>query len=174
MEKQIEGKTVRVVSGDLTLLDAESFVFYADPELKLGTGYGNMIALRGGPKIQEELNRIGKLAVGKAVATTAGKLKADWIIHVVGPAFSEEDLPNKLRHAVENALSAADEKGVKSVAFPPMGTGFYGVDPALSARIMTEVIGGFLKNGTGLEDITICVRDPWDTGPYEKALDALA
>ena len=106
--------------------------------------------------------------------TTAGKLKAQCIIHAVGPSFSEEDTPGKLRHAVENALAVAKEKGVKSIVFPPMGTGFYGVEPSLSARVMMEAIGAHLENSATLEEITICVRDPWETAPYEAALSALA
>ena len=109
-EKEINGKIVRVTSGDITELDVDGFVFYATPDLKLGTGVGNAVSLRGGQKILEELNQIGEKAVGEAVATGAGKLKADCIIHAVGPGFQEEDTPEKLRrvsrfyfrHYVEN------------------------------------------------------------------------
>jgi O-acetyl-ADP-ribose deacetylase (regulator of RNase III) len=173
-EKKVDGKTVRVVDGDLTLLDVESFVFYATPDLKLGTGYGNMVSLRGGPKIQEELNAIGETAVGNVAVTTAGKLKANCIIHAVGPAFEEEQTDAKLRQVMENTLKAAEEKGVKTLAFPPMGTGFYGIDTKLSATIMAEVINRFLAEAAHLETVTICVRDPWEKAPYETALSALS
>jgi O-acetyl-ADP-ribose deacetylase len=173
-EKQISGKTIRIICGDLTLIDVESFVFYAAPDLKLGTGYGGMVSQRGGPKIQDALNEIGSLAVGKAVATTAGKLRAEYIIHAVGPVFCEKETEAKLGETMRNALAVAAEKEVRSVAFPPMGTGFYGIDPGVSAKVMMTVIGDFVKGASSIEDITICVRDPWETEPYESALGVIS
>ena len=172
-EIAINGKVLRVISGDITELDVDGFVFYATPDLKLGTGIGNAISLRGGPKIQEELNQIGDQSVGEAVATGAGRLKADCIIHAVGPAFQEEEIPEKLRRVMVSALHVAKEKGLHKVAFPAMGTGFYGVPMDLSAKVMSETIGDFLKQETPVEEITICVLDPWDIPPYDAALQAL-
>ena len=171
--KQINKTAVRVVAGDITELDVDGFIYYAASDLKLGTGIGNAISLRGGPKIQEELNQIGEQEVGAAVATGAGRLKADCIIHAVGPGFQEEDLANKLRTVMMNSLKLAAEKGIRRLALPPMGTGFYGVPDDLSAKIMSETIGEFSKAESPIEDITICVLDSWDTQTFEEALIAL-
>ena len=56
IEVRTRGRTIRLIKGDLTALDVDAIVFYARPDLKLGSGYGNALAVRGGPKIQQELN----------------------------------------------------------------------------------------------------------------------
>jgi O-acetyl-ADP-ribose deacetylase (regulator of RNase III) len=173
LEKRINGKVVRVTSGDITELAVDGFVFYATPNLKLGTGVGNAVSLRGGPRIQEELSGIGPKSVGEAVATGAGKLKASCIIHAVGPAFQEAKTKEKLRRVMESSLKVASDKGLHKVAFPPMGTGFFGIPMDLSAKVMSETIGQFLGQATPLQEITICVLDPWDIPVYEEALNAL-
>ena len=44
-EKKINGRTIRVMRDDITLLDVDAFVFYASPDLQLGSGWGNAIAV---------------------------------------------------------------------------------------------------------------------------------
>ncbi|MGD8921759.1 MAG: macro domain-containing protein, partial [Candidatus Zixiibacteriota bacterium] len=96
----INSRTLRVFVDDITMLDVDAFVFYARPELTLGAGFGTAISVRGGPSIQEELNGKGPLGVTEVITTAAGDLKADFIIHAVGPAFMEEGTEGKLRTTV--------------------------------------------------------------------------
>ncbi len=120
-EKTINLTKISLVRDDITLIDVDAFVFYARPDLQLGTGIGNAIAVRGGPKIQEELDKLEKPTVGQALASQAGKLKAKNIIHAVGPAFQEDDTEGKLRTTAQNALKTAEELGVEKLALPAMG-----------------------------------------------------
>lgn len=156
---QINGTDVKIVKDDISMLDIESFVFYAQPSLALGSGYGNAISTRGGPSIKKELDTMEKRNAGDVVFTTAGNLKAKYIFHAVGPAFQEEDSENKLRTAIFNTLIAADEKGVKSLAFPMMGAGFYGIAPDSSITIMFDCIRRHLNNKSNLKEIVICAND---------------
>ena len=100
---------IHIVKDDITNMEVDAFVFYARPDLKLGSGYGTAISIRGGPKIQEELDTLAPRKTGEAVTSGAGKLKAKFIIHAVGPAFQEEDIENKLRTTLENVLKEAAE-----------------------------------------------------------------
>jgi len=165
--------TVRVVKDDLTDMAVDSFVFYAKPDLKLGTGYGNAVAVRGGPTIQNELKAYGTLKVGEAVVTGGGNLKAKHIVHAVGPAFQEEAIEQKLRTTTLNALrKAASADDVETVAMPPMGTGFYGVARETSASIMIDAIKEFFQTDTKIKEVIICVRDNWDIPPIQSVLEA--
>jgi O-acetyl-ADP-ribose deacetylase (regulator of RNase III) len=121
--KKINQTEVELIKDDLTALDVESFVFYARTDLKLGTGYGNAISMRGGPTIQAELDKMDGAQAGDAVISGGGLLKAKYIIHAVGPMFQEENLEDKLKRTMENVLKAADEKGITQLAFPMMGVG---------------------------------------------------
>jgi O-acetyl-ADP-ribose deacetylase len=168
---------VRLVRGDITMLDVDAFVFYAQPDLVLGSGFGGAIAVRGGASVQKELNELasaGPLPVGSVVVTGAGKLKARHIIHAVGPRFKEADTETKLRRTVLACLRAAEEKEVKTLAFPLMGSGYYGIPPAVSARVMLEAFESHGKEASGLEGITVCVFDTPQHTAFEAARSARA
>jgi O-acetyl-ADP-ribose deacetylase len=173
VDKKIGNTTIRLVRGDITDLQIEAFVYYAEPSLKLGSGFGNAIATRGGPSVQAELKGFGTLKVGEAVVTEAGEMKAKFIIHAVGPRFQEADTEAKVRTSTSNSLKRAEEKGIKQIAFPPMGCGFYGVPPDVSARAMLVAIKEHVEKKSAIKDVAIVVRDTRDFGPFEKALNAL-
>jgi O-acetyl-ADP-ribose deacetylase (regulator of RNase III) len=158
-ESKIKNTIVRLQTGDLTAMEIEAIVFYASHDLVLGAGFGSAIAARGGMSIQEELKSIGSLSTGEAVVTSAGKLNSNFIVHAVGPRFQESDTDLKLRTTIENSLKAADEKGIRKLAFPPMGYGFYGIPLDLCAKIMLEVIRDYVSISSSFEEIIICVID---------------
>ena len=139
---QIGQSVVQLIKGDVTDLAVDAFVFYAQPDLALGSGFGTAISVRGGPTIVKELEALGPVATGEAVVSAAGDLKADFIIHAVGPRFREDDIESKLRTTMVNSLKRAEEKGVERIAFPAMGAGYYGIAPDLCARVMLEEIKG--------------------------------
>ena len=168
------GKAViKLQHGDLTALPVDAFVFYAREDLQLGSGYGTAIQNRGGASIQKELQEIGGIKVGEAVITGAGGMNAKNIIHACGPKFQEPDLERKLCKCVESSLRVADKAGVKTLAFPPMGTGFYGVPLDRSADVMLDCIKSFLEGDTSIEEVIICVIDYRDYDPFGKKMKSL-
>ena len=122
-EKKIKENRIRIVKDDITTLEVDAFVFYASPDLQLGSGYGGAISMRGGPAIQEELKKFGTVETGAAVTTSGGELQAKYIVHAVGPRFQEADTEGKLKTATLNALRQAESKGVERLPFPPLGSG---------------------------------------------------
>ena len=172
-ERLLHGVALRLIQGDITALDIDAFVFYAEPDLALGSGFGTAITVRGGPSIQRELSALGPLATGEAVLSKAGDLKAGHIIHAVGPRFQEEDTEGKLRATVRACLARAEEAGLRRIALPAMGAGFYGIPLDLCARTMLEAIDSHLGAGTGLREVILCVLDHREFLPFEAALEAL-
>jgi O-acetyl-ADP-ribose deacetylase (regulator of RNase III) len=170
-EKQIGNKVLRLVRGDITDMEIEAFVFDITEDVKLGSGFGGAIQQRGGIVIQKELDKIGGCPTGEAVVTEAGILKADWIIHANGPKFREEDEEGKLRKTVQSALARAEEKGVKRLAFPPMGTGLYQVPLDLCTRVMVETISQHLANGSTLDEVLIVAPDNREFNPFKAKIE---
>jgi O-acetyl-ADP-ribose deacetylase (regulator of RNase III) len=168
LETRINNSTIRIDKGDLTALDIEAIVFYAQPDLKLGAGFGNAISVRGGPSIQEELKALGSISLGEAVITGAGELKSEFIIHAVGPRFQEPDTEEKLYKTMQSAMNLAEEKGIQRIAFPPMGTGFYGIPLDVSANVMLSAIRNHLSGKSNLEEVLICVMDKREYITFEK------
>jgi O-acetyl-ADP-ribose deacetylase (regulator of RNase III) len=167
-KEKIVGKTVvRLQQGDLTALPADAFVYYARENLEIGAGFGTAIQVRGGDTIKKELQAIGHIQMGGAVITSAGKMNARHIIHACGPKFQEPELERKLRDCVLSALKCAEQNGVKKIAFPPMGAGFYGIPLDLCATVMLDVIQSYLRKGTDLEEVTICVIDKREFSAFQ-------
>ena len=170
-EKKIGNKVLRLVRGDITDMEIGAFVFDITDDVKLGSGFGGAIQQRGGIVIQKELDEIGSCPTGEAVVTEAGILKADWIIHANGPKFREEDEEGKLRKTVQSALARAEEKGVKRLAFPPMGTGLYQVPLDLCTRVMVETISQHLANGSTLDEVVIVAPDNREFNPFKAKIE---
>jgi O-acetyl-ADP-ribose deacetylase (regulator of RNase III) len=174
-EKKSKENRIRIVKDDITTLEVDAFVFYASPDLLLGAGFGNAISMRGGPAIQEELKKFGSVETGAAVTTSGGELKAKYIVHAVGPRFQEADTERKLKAVTLNALKQAESKGVERLAFPTMGTGFYGIPLDVSAKVTLGAIREYLANGhTKLKEVVICARDTRDVKPFQAVLESFS
>ena len=161
---------INLIKGDLTNLEVEAFVFYARPDLALGSGFGNAISMRGGPTIKQELDKAEKISMSETFISEAGELKAKFIVHAVGPAFLEENFEGKLKTTIENTLKCAEAKGITQLAFPPMGAGFYGIPLPVCAKIMVETINNYLSNKTGLKEVIICAADDREYKPFADVL----
>ena len=95
-EFSLNGKTIRLIVGFITdIKDMDGLVYYARSDLKLGAGFGTAISIQGGPKVQEELKKIGSANMTDVVVTGGGNLQTRYILHAVGPQFQEEDSERK-------------------------------------------------------------------------------
>ena len=173
-QKKIGQSQISLIRDDLTMLEVDAFIFYAQHDLALGSGFGTAISLRGGKDVTAALEGKGPLETTEALVTGAGKLKAKHIIHAVGPRFQEEDLEGKLRSTMQNCLKRAEEKGLERLAFPPMGTGFYGVPLDLCARVMAETLDKHLRGETKIKEAIICVMDEREYDPFQARLSSLS
>lgn len=173
-ETKVRNSTLRLVQGDITDLDIQAFVYYARHDLMLGSGYGTAISIRGGPTVAQELKKLEPLETTQAVVTGAGGMKSQYIIHAVGPRFQEENTEGKLRATVLNSLEIAEKKGIEAIAFPAMGTGFYGVPLDVSARVMFETIHEYLSGETGIKQVVVCLLDNREYKPFHERFTATA
>ncbi|MDP9242655.1 MAG: O-acetyl-ADP-ribose deacetylase [Actinomycetota bacterium] len=133
---------ITLVRGDITQQEVDAIVNAANSSLLGGGGVDGAIHRAGGPAILEECRRLRDerfpegLPTGSAVATSAGELPARWVIHAVGPVYSEtEDLSELLASAHRESLRVAEEVGARTVAFPAISTGVYGYPVDLAAPI---------------------------------------
>jgi len=121
------------VRGDITTADVDVIVNAANPGLLGGGGVDGAIHRAGGPEILAECRAIAaglpdhRLPRGQAVATTAGRLPARWVVHTAGPVWSAtQDRSAVLRSCYAESLRVADRLGARSVAFPAVSAGVYG------------------------------------------------
>jgi len=141
------------MKGDITELEVDAIVNAANNELILGGGVAGAIRTKGGPRIQEECDRIGSIRLGEAAVTTAGNLKAHYVIHAASMKMGEETSAKNLRSSTRNSLLRAEEKGFKTIAFPAIGTGIAGFRMEDCAKIMIGEMLEHLKSHSSLEKI---------------------
>jgi O-acetyl-ADP-ribose deacetylase len=164
--------TVSLVLGDITAQDVDAIVNPANTRMRGGGGVDGAVHRAGGPEVLEDCIRRfpNGLATGKAGWTTAGRLPARWIIHVVGPNYSagQRD-PELLASCYREALRVADELGVRSIAFPAVSAGIFGWPLDSAAEIAVNTV---LSTQTRVEDIQFVLfsQDVYD--PFAAALAA--
>lgn len=168
------GKTsVELVKGDITELDTDAIVNAANSRLRHGAGVAGAIAQKGGHAIQRESDKIGFCAVGSAVITTGGKLKARYVIHAVGPVNGEGNEDEKLRHATLSALRLADRHKLRSLAFPAISAGSFGFPKDRCAKIMTSTVQEYARQETGLQRVVFCLYDDETFRIFKEEVDKL-
>lgn len=155
----VNGRTLRLVEGDITNLDTDAIVNAANRYLQLGSGVAGAIRRKGGPAIQRACDQIGGCDVGDAVITEGGGLQARYVIHAVGPRVSNPDAPALLRSAVRRTLEIATENKLSSVALPAISTGVFGFPADQCAQITIEASLQFLTEvpDTPLSEVVICL-----------------
>ncbi|NUP03407.1 MAG: O-acetyl-ADP-ribose deacetylase [Nonomuraea sp.] len=154
---------ITLEQGDITEQRADAIVNAANSSLLGGGGVDGAIHRRGGPEILEECRRLRAsrysegLPTGQAVATTAGRLPARWVIHTVGPVHSRsQDRSELLASCHRESLRVADELGATSVAFPAISTGIYGWPLDDAARIAVAAVR---DAGTSVEEVRFVLYD---------------
>ena len=157
MEVNINKSILELRDGDITEMQTDAIVNAANERLILGAGVAGAIRKKGGPEIQAECNKIGGTFVGGAVITTAGNLKAKYVIHAVGPRMGEGDEDKKLKNATLNSLKLADENNLKSISFPAISAGIFGFPIDSCAKIMLKTTIEYLNGKTGLERVVFCL-----------------
>jgi O-acetyl-ADP-ribose deacetylase (regulator of RNase III) len=138
---------ITLIQGDITEQSTDAIVNAANSSLMGGGGVDGAIHRGGGPEILEECKRIRAerypegLPTGKAVATTAGRLPAKWVIHTVGPVYSKhEDRSRLLASCHAASLELADQLGARTVAFPAISTGVFGYPVEDAAAVAIEAV----------------------------------
>ncbi|MCU7702218.1 O-acetyl-ADP-ribose deacetylase [Streptomyces albidoflavus] len=152
-----------LVKGSITEQDVDAVVNAANSSLLGGGGVDGAIHRQGGPGILAacrdlRASHYGKgLPTGEAVATTAGRLPARWVIHTVGPVWSaSEDRSQLLASCHREALRVAGELGARTVAFPAISTGVYRWPLEDAARIATETVRA---TPTSVEEVRFVLFD---------------
>lgn len=173
-EKKIKGKTIKIMIGDITERDTDAIVNAANNYLKHGGGVAGAIVRKGGYIIQEESDKIGFVPTGSAAITSAGSLKAKYVIHAVGPKWGEGDEENKLKNAVLSSLRLADEHSLKSISFPAISSGIYGCPKDMVARILVNTVSEYLcTQDTNLEVVEFCLFDEDTYQHFKREFDKI-
>lgn len=176
----MERMELLIAPGDITATTADVVVNAANSTLLGGGGVDGAIHRRGGPEILAACRRLREtelpdgLPVGQAVATTAGRLPARWVVHTVGPVWAKTiDKSATLASCYRESLRVAAELGARSVAFPAISAGVYGWPMDDAARIAVTTCREVAAQGAGsVERVLFVPFGERAEAAFRAALDA--
>lgn len=167
-----------LVQGDITELERRvgAIVNSAAEDLRPGGGVSAAIHRAAGMELGVECRWIGKAQTGTAVATTAGNLNADVVIHAIGPIWTggRADEERLLASAYRGALDITENIGLASIAFPSISTGTYGFPLDLATNIAIGTSASFLRRSKAVKEVLLVQYTPEDHQVYLRAMDRFA
>ena len=156
-----EDREIEIVKSDITKERTEVIVHLTNRSLFMGSGVATALAKAGGQEIQRECE--GKLTssialqIATTVLTTAGRLDAKYIAHMVAPNGPSS---NEIEKCIHSCLKTVSERECESVSFPAVGTGSLNYDPEKAATTVLTPIIRFLQSSSGpLRTIRIVLRE---------------
>ena len=173
-ERRVGSTRIRLCQGDLTGLAVDAVVNAANDRLWMGGGVAGAIKRRGGAEIERDAMALGPVPIGGAVATGAGRLPARHVIHAVTMGQDLVTSERDIRAATRSALRAAESLGLRSVAFPALGTGVGGFPLDRAAAAMLEETVAHLRAGSGLDEVIFALYDAAAYDAFRAALEAVA
>lgn len=152
---------IKFIKGDITQQSTDAIVNAANSSLMGGGGVDGAIHRAGGPQILEEckdyVEKHGRLPTGQAMITSGGDLPAKFVIHTVGPIYSQRAdhraQSTELRNCYIESLKLAAEKGLKTIAFPSISTGAYRYPLEEAAPIAVQAVKDFLEENTSIREV---------------------
>jgi O-acetyl-ADP-ribose deacetylase len=161
---------LEAVQGDITLQRVDAVVNAANRQLAGGGGVdGALHRAAGAAQLQAACRAIGGCTPGHAVVTPGFALPARWIIHTVGPVWAggQEDEAEILTSCYRSCLAAADELGVRSMAFPAISTGVYGYPAPGAAALAVATVR---QTHSGVDLVRFVAFDQDTLALYEHLL----
>ena len=167
---------IKLVSGDITKVpEVEAIVNAANTSLEMGGGVCGAIFRAAGNDLIKECKEIGGCNTGEAVITKGYNLPNKYIIHTVGPRYTngENGEAEKLKSTYYESLRIAKKKGIRKIAFPSISTGIYRFPVDEGAEIALSTVKKFLDENSDSFDLILWVLDEKTYVVYKEKYEKL-
>jgi len=164
---------IEIMRGDITTLDVDAIVNAANGSLQGGGGVDGAIHRAAGPALVRASAPLAPLETGSAVITPGFRLPARYVIHVVGPVWTdgEHDEPALLERTYRSGFTLALQHGdIGSIAWPAVSTGVYRFPRERAAHIALRVMREFEPE---FDRIVACAFDADTEALYVRTRAAL-
>lgn len=168
---RLKDTEIKIVQGDITELEVDAIVNAANNKLVMGGGVAGAIKRKGGKIIEEEAVKKGPIKIGEAIFTSAGNLKAKYVIHAATMGMDFRTDETKIRESSRSALAVAEKLKIKTLAFPALGCGVGGFPHLASAKIMAqELLSHLRENKSSLKEVSFCLFDKQAYEAFKKGV----
>ncbi|ELT93761.1 hypothetical protein CAPTEDRAFT_2551 [Capitella teleta] len=178
-KKLFLGQKLTVLQGDIVNVVADAIIHPTNASLYMGGEVGQTIERTGGKEFQQEVKDLlstnGDLDTAGALLCRGYNFPAKFVIHCNGPRWKDVDSQQLLEQTVKNCLSLADEKQLKSLAFPSIGSGRAGFPKQTAAQIILRAINNYFVTvvSSSLKQIYFVLYDMESIGVYTSELAKL-
>lgn len=175
MQRAIGDVTIECVKGDITQQpDMDIIVNAANKQLKGGGGVDGAINRAAGPELVKASRALAPIEAGEAVITPAFDLPNDWVVHCVGPVYSQQpDVPEQLAGCYRQAMRLAEDKQAGAIAFPAISTGVYGYPLVEAATIAMETVGEAAREAGAVQTVRFVLFSDDALDAFGEALSIL-
>jgi len=168
MKTRINETVFKIVKGDITEQDTVAIVNAANKRLAPGGGVAGAIHRAAGPGLWMECKKLGGCETGEAKLTGGYRLKAEYVIHTVGPVYSGSSRDREyLAACYRNSLRLADENNISSISFPAISTGVFAYPVEEAAKVAIETITSVLED-LSLSEVRLVLYSDEALGIHEK------
>jgi O-acetyl-ADP-ribose deacetylase (regulator of RNase III) len=177
MKTNIRKTAIEIIPGDIAQMPVDAIANAANSELWMKSGVAAAIKRAGGEGIEKEAMAQGPIAVGEAIKTTGGDLKALWVIHAALMSGSDHATSaDVIARATRRTLELADDAAVQSLALPAFGTGVGGFPLYACANIMLGEVRHYIESRktTNLKLIVFAVHGEAAKAAFKNALAGLS
>ncbi len=163
---------IELYRGDITRLEVDAIVNAANSSLLGGGGVDGAIHRAAGPELLEECRKLNGCNTGDAKISSGYKLPARYVIHTVGPVWygGKNNEPALLESCYRRSLQLAEEKGLRTIAFPNISTGVYGYPKEYAADIAICTVKDWLQNHSLPEKVIFAIFDEENFTIYRQKL----
>ena len=165
---------INLVHGNIQDMDTDCIVNSANNMLSPGAGgVDKDIHDAAGEGLAAECRTLHGCKTGEAKITDAYDLKCNYVIHTVGPIYSNKaDDDADLSDCYENCLYMAREHGLHSISFPCISTGYFNYPKEEACDIAVQTVLDWLADNDDYEmNITFCCKDDENYDIYQDYLD---
>jgi O-acetyl-ADP-ribose deacetylase (regulator of RNase III) len=167
---------IECVKGDIAAQpDVDAVVNAANAQLRTGGGVAGAIHRAAGPGLEEECRSLAPVPPGEAVITGAHDLPNRYVIHALGPVYgSDRPEDELLARCYRNSLARAEEREIRSIAFPALSTGAFGYPLEEAAGVALGAILDQTAKLSSVELVRFVLFSDRELAAHEKALARLA
>jgi len=163
---------IELIQADITTMEVDAIVNAANESMLGGGGVDGAIHRGAGPELLKECRTLGGCKTGQAKITNGYNLKAKFVIHTVGPVWSDgtNGEPQLLASCYRNCLQLAVENKIQTIAFPSISTGVYGYPIMQASQIAVREVRNFLVNNTLIKQVSFVCFSSEDLYVYKSLL----
>ncbi|CAH6797112.1 Macroh2a1 [Phodopus roborovskii] len=173
------GQKLQVVQADIASIDSDAVVHPTNTDFYIGGEVGNTLEKKGGKDFVEAVLELrkknGPLEVAGAAVSAGHGLPAKFVIHCNSPVWGADKCEELLEKTVKNCLALADDRKLKSIAFPSIGSGRNGFPKQTAAQLILKAISNYFVStmSSSIKTVYFVLFDSESIGIYVQEMAKL-